>query len=374
MYVFTPANMWAHKEGTLALVDMVDVAGAMPTRNWSQGQFEGIGQINSAARQKVRLKKRACTQCAIGCRNFHVIDDAHGEGPEFETVALCGANCGVGDTEALFRFNLACDDLGMDTISTGAVVGLATDMTEKGIADFGLRFGEPEGYVAAPVLMAKREGVGAELALGARALAAKYGVPDMAMEAKNLELPGYDPRGVFGMSIAYATSDRGGCHMRAYPIADEVLEGTRPADSMEGKAAQVIGGNIDNGFIGQNFSSIKFSGIYCDFWAVNPDQLCQMFKHVWKREFTDDEIMLIGERIWNLGRLFNLREGVEPDNLPRRLYVPEEAFKDGPAAGRSIGEQGLKDGIQEYYGLRGWDENGVPTEAKLAEVGVDVRL
>ena len=123
---------------------------------------------------------------------------------------------------------------------------------------------------------------------------------------------------------------------------------------------------MDNGFIGQNFSSVKFSGIYCDFWAVNPDQLCQMFKHVWKRDFTEDEIMLIGERIWNLGRLFNLREGVEPDALPVRLYAPEYAFKAGPSAGKAIGSEALADALQEYYRLRGWDEGGVPTEAKLA--------
>jgi aldehyde:ferredoxin oxidoreductase len=117
--VFTAAIIWAPEEGTLALVDMVDVAAAMPTRNWSQVQFKGSGEINSAAFQKVHLRKRACTSHgAIGCRNFPVIGEAHGEGPEFETVALCGANCGVGDTEALFHFNLACDDLGMDTIST----------------------------------------------------------------------------------------------------------------------------------------------------------------------------------------------------------------------------------------------------------------
>jgi aldehyde:ferredoxin oxidoreductase len=137
-YIFTPANMWAHEEGTLALVDMVQAAGAMPTRNWSQGQFEGSERINSRAYMKVRLKKRACSQCAIGCRNFHVIGDARGEGPEFETVAICGANCGIGDAETLFRFNLACDDLGMDTISTGGVVAQAMDMTEKGIADFSM--------------------------------------------------------------------------------------------------------------------------------------------------------------------------------------------------------------------------------------------
>ncbi len=195
------------------------------------------------------------------------------------------------------------------------------------------------------------------------------------MEVKNLELPGYDPRGAFGMSVAYATSDRGGCHMRAYPIADEVLEGTRPADSLEGKAEQIIKGNVDNGFIGQNFSSIKFSGIWCDFWAVNPDQLCQMFKHVWKREFTDDEIMLIGERIWNLGRLLNLREGVETERPAsealrgRGTRSPRDRRPARPSASRP-----WRTLIQEYYRLRGWDETGVPTEAKLAEVGVDVRL
>jgi aldehyde:ferredoxin oxidoreductase len=117
-----------------------------------------------------------------------------------------------------------------------------------------------------------------------------------------------------------------------------------------------------------------FSGIPCDFWAVNPDQLCQLFRHAWKREFTEDEIMVIGERIWNLGRLFNLREGIGPDILPKKLYAKKSAFSDGPSAGKSIGEAAFSAAVQEYYRLRGWDENGIPTEAKLAEVGVDVRL
>jgi aldehyde:ferredoxin oxidoreductase len=373
-HVLTDFNLWANEEGTPILVDPVNGAGALPTRNWSEGSFDGVEGINSEAFQKVKIANRACYQCAIGCRQVHEAGGIKGEGPEYETIALCGANCGVGDLEALMRFNHECDEWGLDTISSGSVVGLAMDLTEQGIADFGLRFGEVDSYVAAPALIATRTGVGADLALGARSLAAKHGVAEMGMEVKNLELPGYDPRGAFGMSIAYATSDRGGCHMRAYPIADEVLEGTRAADSLEGKAEQIIKGNVANGFIGQNFSSIKFSGIYCDFWAVDPDQLCQMFKHVWKREFTEDEIMLIGERIWNLGRLFNLREGVESDTLPRKLCAPEFAFAQGPAAGKAIGEAALEDGLREYYRLRGWDEGGVPTEAKLAEVGMDVRL
>ena len=373
-HVLTDFNLWANEEGTPILVDPMNGAGVLPTRNWSAGSFEGTSGINSEAFQAVKVANRACYQCSLACRQVHEAGGVKSEGPEYETIALCGANCGVGDLEALMRFNSECDEWGLDTISTGSVVGLAMDMTERGIVDFGLHFGEVEGYLAAPGLIAAREGNGAYLAMGARALAATYGVPELGMEVKNLELPGYDPRGAFGMSLSYATSDRGGCHMRSYPIADEVLEGTRPADSLEGKAAQVIGGNIANGFIGQNFSSVKFSGIYCDFWAVDPDQLCQMFKHVWKREFTEDEIMLIGERIWNLGRLFNLREGVEPDALPAKLYERASAFNDGPSAGKAIGGEAWAEALQEYYRLRGWDESGRPTEARLAAVGVDVRL
>ena len=363
--VLTPTNMWAHEEGTLALVDLVDVAGAMPTRNWSQGQFEGIGKINSAAFQKVRLKKRACSQCAIACRNVHVIGDARGEGPEFETVALCGANCGVGDTEALLRFNLACDVLGMDTISTGAVVGLATDMTERGIVDFGLRFGDYEAYVAAPERIARRQGSGAERALGARARAARYGVPELAMEVKNMELPGYDPRGSFGMSLSYSTADRGGCHQRSYVQADEILGGDLPPDTMTGKAAVNIHW--------QNFTSVKYTGIWCEFWALELDEMRQLLRWVYERDLADDELMRIGERAWNLARIFNLREGVEPDALPRKLYAEDGAFARGPSAGKAIGEDRFRAALQEYYGLRGWDASGVPYEAKLVELGIDVR-
>jgi aldehyde:ferredoxin oxidoreductase len=373
-YVFTGDNLWANEEGTPILVDPIDGAGAIPTRNWSAGSFEKIGGINSEAFQKIKVGNRACYQCGLSCRQVHEIGGIKAEGPEFETIALCGSNCGVGDIEALMRFNHECDEWGLDTISSGSVVALAMDLTEKGLADFGVRFGEADGYVRMPGLIARRSGAGAQLALGARALAAKYGVPELAMEVKNLELPGYDPRGTFGMSLAYATSDRGGCHMRTYPVADEILGGTRAPDTLDGKAAQVIGGRVSDGFIGQNFSSVKFSGIWCDFWAVNPDQLSQMLRHVWPKEWTEDEIMQMGERIWNLGRLFNLREGVEPDTVPKKLYEAAGAFSEGPSAGRSIGEDTFKQALAEYYRLRGWDENGVPTEAKLAEVGVDVRL
>jgi aldehyde:ferredoxin oxidoreductase len=365
-YVHTTDNFWAHEEGTLALVDMVNNAGAMPTRNWSQGFFAETVKVNSEAFLKKKVQNRACSQCAIGCRQFHDVDGVRGEGPEFETVALCGPNCGIGDMQALMRFNTSCDDLGMDTISTGNVVGLAMDLAERGIADLGLRFGETEAYVKAPELIAAFEGHGAELALGSRALAEKYGHPELAMQVKNLELPGYDPRGSFGMSLAYATADRGGCHQRSYVQADEILGGDLPPDSMVHKAAVNIHW--------QDFTSVKYTGIWCEFWAIDESQMAQLMKHVWGRQVSQREILTVGERIWNLGKLFNLREGFvrADDTVPARLV--EEGFAEGPSAHKIIGRRIFDESLTEYYRLRGWDKDGVPSEAKLLELAIDVRL
>jgi aldehyde:ferredoxin oxidoreductase len=365
-YILTEDNLWANEEGTPFLGQIMSDAGVIPTRNWSTGTFDQMESINSDSFVKIRTKNRACYQCPIGCRQFHEVDDVAGEGPEYETIALCGANCGIGDIAALMKFNAECDELGLDTISSGSVVGLAMDLTEKGVHDFGLRFGEIESYLKAPALIASGEGVGAELALGARVLAAKYGHPELAMEVKNLELPGYDPRGSFGMSVAYSTADRGGCHQRAWLTNDEVLLGSMPADSLEGKAEKSISG--------QNFSSMKFTGIWCDLLEVDLGHMSRLMKDVWKGEVSEDELSQVGERVWNLGRLFNLREGVEPDDLPRKLYAEDGAHTTGVSAGRAIGTERFKKGLQEYCALRGWDENGVPSEAKLAELGVDVRL
>ena len=273
-YIFTPANMWAHEEGTLALVDMVDVAGAMPTRNWSDGQFDGIDQINSAAFQKVRLKKRACSQCAIGCRNYHVIGDAHGEGPEFETVALCGANCGVGDTEALFRFNLACDDLGMDTISTGAVVGLATDMTETGIADFGLHFGDYDAYVAAPERIARREGIGAELAEGARAARGPLRRARAGHGGQEPRAPRLRP----ARDVRHEPGVRDG---RPRGLSSALLRASRRDPRRRPAAATHWSARPPSTSTGRTSPRVKYSGIWCEFWALELDEMRQLLRHVY---------------------------------------------------------------------------------------------
>jgi len=203
--------------------------------------------------------------------------------------------------------------------------------------------------------------------MGSRALAAKYGHPELGMQVKGLEAPGYDPRGSFGMSIAYATSDRGACHMRSFPIGVEVVEGTMPADTLDESKAQF---NVDF----QNHYAFKFCGIWCDFWAIDYDQMRMLMKHLWKREVSEEELTRVGERVWNLGRLFNLREGFvrADDDVPKAWL--ETAFTKGAAADKIIGVERFNKVLSEYYSLRGWDKNGVPTEAKLTELGIDVRL
>jgi aldehyde:ferredoxin oxidoreductase len=167
--ILTEDNAWTYEEGTPFLVGLVNAAGALPTRNWRTGQFESADHIDSAELLKVRTKIRACTQCPLACRQVHQFGDHVCEGPEFETLGLCGANCGISDLATIAAFNRACDELGLDTMSTGAVVALAMDLCERGAAAYGLAFGEAGGYLAAPGLIARREGWGAALALGARA-------------------------------------------------------------------------------------------------------------------------------------------------------------------------------------------------------------
>jgi len=360
--VLTDDNAWTYEEGTPALVETVNGAGSLPTRNWRSGTFDGAGAIDSAALLRIRTKVRACTQCPLACRQVHDFEGYVCEGPEFETLGLCGSNCGIADLAAVAAFNRECDELGLDTMSTGSVVGLAMDLCEAGAADYGLGFGDVATYLEVPRLIAERRGFGAELALGARDLAALKGRPDLAHEVKGLEMPAYDPRGTFGMGLGYATSDRGACHMRAFTAADDILGGSGAADSLEGKALLVAEQ--------QDFSALAWTGVWCANMALDTAFLGEHFRHLWGRETSHEELMTIGARIWNLGRLLNLREGLrrEDDTLPQRILVASHT--DGVAAGKVIGAEAFAEALAEYYSVRGWDAEGVPSNATLSRLSL----
>jgi aldehyde:ferredoxin oxidoreductase len=352
-------NSWVYLTGTPMIVDMSNASGILPTRNYQDGTFEHAANINAGKVQDLKPEKKACFACALGCGNYVRFKGGSVEGPEYETLALAGSSCGIDNLEAIAMFNAECDDLGVDTISLGNVIGFAMEMTEKRIKDFGVKFGDVANFLRMPRLVALREGIGRELSLGVKQLSQKYGGAEFAMQVKGLELPGYDPRGSWGMGLAYATASRGGCHMSAWPIADEAFGKLNPF-TIEGKAQLVING--------QNYNAIKFSLILCDFWALSLDTMSQIMSCLLNRDIPTTELEIAGERIWNILRLFNVREGfnVNDDSLPKRIF--NDTLKSGITSGKLLPHDQFVIMLQEYYRLRGWDTKGLPTQEKLAQL------
>jgi aldehyde:ferredoxin oxidoreductase len=355
------ANGWVREGGTPLIVDLTDAVGILPTRNWQDGSFEGSKKINGDRVRERNPQKKACFACPQCCGHYNVLNDVAVEGPEYETLALCGASCGIADLEAVIRFNALCDDFGIDTISTGNIVGFAMEMTEKGIKDFGVRFGDIDNYLKMPELIAYQKGVGKDLSRGVKYLGEKYGGKEFAMQVKGLELPGYDPRGSWSMGLAYATALRGGCHQPAWPAGEEALGDLNPF-TIEGKAKIVIRLQNDN--------AIKWSLPICDFLSLRQETMSELISAAIGREVCVEELKKAGDRIWNVGKLFNLREGfsIADDSLPDRILT--EPLKSKRPAGKIFPREEFDVMLQEYYKLRGWDTNGVPTPEKLNELEI----
>jgi aldehyde:ferredoxin oxidoreductase len=280
------------------------------------------------------------------------------EGPEYETLCLAGSNCEINDLEQVMRFNRLCDDLGLDTMSTGATIGLAMELSETGVHDFGLKFGDAPQYLAlTEEIAALSSARGKDLALGAAGLAAKYSASDRAAHAKGLEMPAYDPRGSYGMGLAYATSERGACHLRAFPIFAE--------DPF--KLKSVTRDVIDM----QNANAAKWSMCFCDFWgSIDSVIMADILTAGLGRQVSHDDLTKAGERIWNLNRLFNIRAGfgARDDILSDKIL--KQALEKGPHQGRVLSQDDLEKMKSLYYHLRGWNEDGVPQAEKLAELGL----
>ncbi len=357
----TDDNLWAYTDGTAMLVEMSNNTGILPTHNFQDGTFMGYNKIDSEAMKKARAGKKACGGCALGCGNFTRTGRGVVEGPEYETLALCGSSCGIDELAAVVKFNDLCDDMGLDTISAGNTTAFAMELTEKGIKDFGLNFGEVESYLKVPELIARNEGIGKELGLGTRELAKRYGGEDFAMQVKGLEFPGYEPRGSWGMGLAYATSDRGACHMRAWPVAMEAYGDLDPF-TIEGKAQLVVDM--------QHSNAVKFSLILCDFWATSEAYMAEVLNLITGESYTEEDMLVIGERVVNIARAFNMREGFTgaQDTLPNRIF--NDALKSGATLGKKIPKEEFDQMLSEYYQIRGWTTEGVIGKEKAEALGL----
>ena len=311
-------------------MNIMNNVGALATRNHQQTQFEGAEAISGEElTEKYLVKNTACWACPIGCTRFSKTDKVEGEGPEFETTWAFGAQCGVDDLAAIIEVNSVCNDLGVDTISAGSTIACAMELSEKGYLDSDLRFGRADLLMRSVEDMVYRRDLGADMADGSLRLATKYGHPELSMTAKGMEMPAYDPRGLQGQGLLYATSNRGGCHMRGNMIGLEVLGLPKLIDrfQVQGKSSFVI--------LHQNSNAAIDSLVVCKFTnlGVADEYFARVLSAVTGTPYSTGDMIKAGERIWNLERLYNIREGFtsKDDTLPPRLLT--EAPLEGPSKG-----------------------------------------
>jgi len=361
--------------GTDVLVNILNSVGSLPTRNFHEAYFPTADKVGGESLAKNNLTRpRGCFSCIIECGRATKVTNpkyaGEGEGPEYETAWGFGPDCGIDNLDAVIKANYLCNDLGLDTISTATTIACAMDLYENGIItlqDTGgipLNFGNPDLIVELVRMMGHREGFGDKMADGSYRLAEAFGHPEYSMSCKKQEMPAYDPRGVQGIGLHYATSNRGGCHVRGYTIAVEVLGNPVKMDqhTTEGKPDLVI--------TFQNLTAALDSTGACLFatFGIGGDELACLLSGATGIRYTTEEFMKAGERIWNLERMWNLAIGMTSadDALPPRLI--NEPIPAGPSKGEV---SRLNEMLPLYYRLRGWDENGIPTPEKLHELGLD---
>ncbi len=363
--------------GTAGVTDWINEIGAFPTRNFQTGYFDKHKQINGQTlRSKILILDKGCTACPIPCGKYSRFTRGgrtyYVEGPEYETIALMGGNLLLETIEDVAYVNYVADELGLDTISAGSVVAFAFECFEKGVltaADMGreLRWGDADAAAWLLERIARREGVGEVLAKGVRAAASQLGKGSekFAMHIKGLEVSGYESRYAPAMMLAYMTADIGAHHNRAWAITYDAAVGQ---DKIEGKAWKVI----ELQHVRPLFDALglcRFPWIEVGF---DLKYYGEMFPLVTGWDYSWEDLVRISERIWNLTRCFNIRERPgfgRADDLPPPRWM-EEPLPSGAGKGRYMTRENAEKMLDEYYSLRGWDQNGRPTPAKLEELGL----
>ena len=395
------------KYGSAGLVTKANATCSLPTRNFQKGFYEKAEDISGETLADTKLiKNMGCVSCPIRCERRVRVYDKDVKGPEYETVGLFGANIESADLDAINEINYIADIMGMDTISLGGTIAFAMELKERGIADFGVSFGDVAGLPEMIKKIARREGIYSELANGSKWLAEKYGAKDAAIHAKGLELASYEPRKSVGMGLGYATSNRGGCHLNGGYLALLESVGVLSADPLETKGKPELTVLMQNAMEAVSASGFclftAYSMIPSFLFRLGPShwftKLCgklliwvrpvlgvmwkfmpwilpfnsmfllphaEALKHITGLKMTTGRFMQLGERGYNIERLYNYREGltVNDDSLPDRLTkVPQD--KDPKSVVR------LDKMLPKYYKVHGWKEDGTPSAAKLWQLKI----
>lgn len=346
------ANGWSLPVmGTTSAFHLLNSNGMLPVKNFQRSQwpFERA-ELASGERLKDELitGRQGCYMCPIVCGHKVTLPEGREtKSPEFETLWSFGPNLDNSDLISIVKAGELCDDYGLDTISTGATLAAAIELEEIGKLEEGLRWDDPAKILDLIPKIGRMEGFGKDLAQGSKRLCEKYKAPEISMCAKGLELPAYDPRGSKGMGLAYATSNRGGCHMKAYTVLSE-LRGEIDRLAVENKAKLVVKM--------QDRSAFDDSLVICRFvQPVLTEEICaELYSGAIGIEFGAEDLFETGGRIYNLERLFNLKASPSKDSLPLRMT--KEPIKSGPSQGNVVE---LDEMLQEYYRLRGWTSSGI---------------
>lgn len=373
------------KYGTARSISLSNKLYLFPTRNHQEAHFEHADQLNGEEQEnQLWIQTKACFGCSIHCNHMGIIRDGIYKGTvfkgiEYEVADLLGANCGVSDLNAVAYSSMLCDKLGLDALSTGSSIAWAIECYQKGILNkkdidnLDLRFGN---YIDINKLIHKiayRQGLGNLLAEGVKRASKKIGKgsEDFAMHVKGLELPGWGIRSAPSMGLNYATTDRGGCHQRAWPISYDLGAKTPEGKvldrfSSEGKASVTK--------YQQDVIAAFYSLIACDFstGALGTSRLINLLNLATGWEYDEIEFIKTGERIWNLSRVINFKNGMtkSEDTLPRRIF--KDNVSVGPGLEKNLPENIFQEMLNDYYKERGWDpKTGKPTQTKLNELGLD---
>ncbi len=364
--------------GTAAVTNWANRIGAFPTRNFQSGYFELFTNISGPRmRKEIVVTNKACFSCAMCCGKYsHAKTDTYDvyvEGPEYETTAMIGGDCALGDIKDIAHGNYLCDEWGIDTISGGSIIAFAIECFEKGIItekDTGgikLEFGDPKAVFALIEMIAKREHIGDLLAEGTKKAAEELGKDSIkfAMQVKGLEQSGYESRRAPAMLLSYMTSDIGAHHRPSWAVTHDIATGR---DSAEGKAAKVI----ELQHTRPLFDTLGVCRLPWIEMGVPVSDYAEAFRKATGIEYSEEDLYKISEKIWNLTRMFWIREipgfGRADDLPPARVY--EEKLKGGSTDGAILEREKVEALLDDYYNLRGWTKDGIPTEDKLREIGL----
>ncbi|WP_297419965.1 aldehyde ferredoxin oxidoreductase [Thermococcus sp.] len=362
--------------GTAVLVNIINSNGLYPARNFQTGVFELAEEHSGEAMTaKYLIRNQPCYACPIGCGRVNkLMTIGVTEGPEYESIWALGADLGINDLASIIEANHQCDEFGLDTISTGGTLAAAMELYEKGHLkeeELGkeappFRWGNTEVLHYYIEKIAYRKGIGDKLAEGSYRFAESYGHPEFSMSVKKLELPAYDPRGAEGHGLGYATNNRGGCHIKNYMISPEILGypyKMDPHDISDDKIKMLL--------LFQDLTAIIDAAGLCVFttFGLGAGDYRDMLNAALGWDFSTEDYLKIGERIWNAERIFNLKAGLDPlkdDTLPKRFL--EEPMPEGPNKGHTVR---LKEMLPRFYKMRGWTEDGRVTPEKAKELGIE---